>query len=120
MSDKVKQAEANYLEARMAHMRAREAAHSARHKLVDALCDHGEEEYKLKGLWPWDKLLAIYPDGSHEYLFYRGFVQFQDRLVVRPRFVKLTPATNRPSTKEVVIPPGTELVPIIRCAKDGR
>lgn len=117
MSDKVKAAEAEYLEARMAHMRASEAAHSARRHLLRVMVEQGNDEYKAQGLWPWDRLLAIYPNGDSEHVYYRGFIQVGERLAVKPHFVKVNPETNRALSKIAQIPLGTELLPIQRCIK---
>ena len=117
MSDEVKQAEAAFIEARMRAMRAKDEWRIAHVRLICAMIKQGEDEYKSQGLWLWDRLLAIYPDGTSEHVSFRGFVQVGGQLTVKPRFVKVAPETNRPSTKVAQIPPGTELLPIIRCTK---
>ena len=117
MSEKIKKLEAEYLNTRMLHMQASENARRSRSNLLLAMKDEGEEEYKNHGIWPWDRVLAIYPDGTHEQIVYRGFMEIGSRLAVEPSFVTIKPETNRPTSKSVFIPSGTELLSIKRCAK---
>lgn len=117
MSDKVKAAEAAFIEARMCAIRAKDEWRVARIRLLCAMIEQGNDEYKAQGLWPWDRLLAIYPNGDSEDVHYRGFIAVGERLAVKPHFVKVNPETNKALSKLAQIPPGTELIPIQRCTK---
>ena len=117
MTDKVKKLEAEYVEARMAALRARQHLHSVRCELLRAMIDQGNDEYEKAGIHREDLVLASYPDGTSEYLLFLGFVEVRERLAVKRRFVKFTPGEKNLRKGDVTIPNGTELSVVSRCVK---